>query len=348
MNDDRRALLGPLGVDPDSTPLLRHVRALSTAVAHGLAGPESRGAALGLTGPGIGAFFSPGTGSARPAALADLSPLFEELDTIGGLELGRHQLEPSVICVESVPVATGGAAQVRDGAVWLDGRGGLRGAARFETSGGPVVVEIGPEGLFAFDLSPRLEALTLERWEPFPDSLPALPPLDFVSDGPVRARILALASSPSRVERAAAVGTAARLHAPGRELAAAILDGRAKDPTDIAGEWARSLSSSERTALERVALERASRLREELADLQEELPIDDYLVLARERDALASVQTVLWRADGGGHLAAELRCVDLLAITKSGYFPEAELPEADAWLLAVATEDPDAWWALWV
>ena len=68
----------------------------------------------------------------------------------------------------------------------------------------------------------------------------------------------------------------------------------------------------------------------------------------RERDALASVQTVLWRADAGDGLASELRCVDCLAITKSGYFPEAELPEADAWLLAVATEDPDAWWALWV
>lgn len=185
-------------------------------------------------------------------------------------------------------------------------------------------------------------------WEPFPPTIPALPGFEFLPDGASRDRVMSLASSPSRVEQVAAVGTAARLHVPGRELAAAILDGRAKDPTDVVGEWARSLSPRERTALERVALERAARMREEIVELQEELPIDDYLVLARERDALASVQTVLWRADAGDVLAAELRCVDLLAITKSGYFPEAELPEADAWLLAVATEDPDAWWALWV
>ena len=184
-------------------------------------------------------------------------------------------------------------------------------------------------------------------WGPFPHTIPTLPEFDFLS-GVIRKRVRELTNSPSVISRTAAVGTVARLHAPGRELAAAILDGHAKDPTDIVGEWARSLSPRELTALERVALERASRLREELVDLQEELSIDDYLVLAKERDALASVQTVLWRADAGDGLASELRCVDCLAITKSGYFPEAELPEADAWLLAVATEDPDAWWTVWV
>lgn len=191
-------------------------------------------------------------------------------------------------------------------------------------------------------------ASVMAGWEPFPTALPALPGFEFLPDGPVRERVLALASSPSRVEQAAAVGTAARLFVPARPLAGAILDGDVGDPTDSMAEWGRGLSGVDVDALERVAIERAARLRGELDGIREEVSIDDYLVLARERDVLASVQSLLWRAGhGASGLAAELRCVDLLGVVKSGYFPEAELPEADAWLFSVAVEDPDAWWALW-
>jgi hypothetical protein len=187
-------------------------------------------------------------------------------------------------------------------------------------------------------------ASVMVGWEPFPTAMPALPGFEFLPDGPVRERVLALASSPSMVEQAGAVGTAARLFVPSGPLAAAML-GVVEDPSTGVAEWLREVDID---ALERVAIERAAGLRGEIDDIREELSIDDYLVLARERDVLASVQSLLWMADQGAGLASELRCVDLLGVVKSGYFPEADLPEADAWLLAVATEDPDAWWALWV
>lgn len=324
MSRDRRSLLDELGVDPSSSPVV----------------------ALPPPAPTVAEGFVPASAQDVPS-VDRLSPAFLSLDLGPGvpLRVGRHQVVPDVVCVEDAHQRVAGDARVVDDVVRLDGRAGRRSGATFETTAGRFAVEVGPEGLRVYRVNVENDSVGEIQRIPIDVELPALPELAFVGDPAVATFISELASSRSIVDRAAAVGMASRLHVPEHDVQKAVIEGRAPSPVEAVAEWAKRLDPTAREGLERLAVERAVQLRERLAQTEDDLGGEDLVSLLRERETLASVQELLWLARSGDRLSAELRGTDAIAVTKASYFVLDEALTEDDLLAAVASTDPDAWWA---
>lgn len=169
-----------------------------------------------------------------------------------------------------------------------------------------------------------------------------VPPVDAWSTGMdpwLRQAAAALAASPSVVDRAAAAGLVARLGMT------------TEDPPlrERVRAWVRGQERA-LPALERQAVERAWTLADRLRGLAEASAEVDARVaaLVAERDDLQSVRRVLVLVGQGARLREALAAVDALAAELAGvldgHLPALESdPEAERWI-AVAWQEPGAWW----
>jgi hypothetical protein len=153
------------------------------------------------------------------------------------------------------------------------------------------------------------------------------------------------AEGPSSVDRLAAVGLLARLWTPPEDTAPTA------HPRDLARAWARVLDPGQLDAAESIAVRRAWRLSDRVADVSKlpaSLAADEMAAIVLDRDDLQSVRRVLRLVGGGGRLAEALATVDSVAgehmSALADLLPALEDdPDADRWR-AVAWQEPDAWW----
>jgi len=329
MKTDRppRDLLEGLGVSPD------HVRVLAAA--------ESE---IPRKGQGL---------SSEAGPVLALSESFAKVKLTGALPaffaITAHQIEADVFRLEelqgSVKRLAGHAAH--DGKdVRLDARSGRTSGVLVETAEGRMVIVAGLTGVTVSSVDPPEDLSALENWAPLPEQLSiAVPSLnDLVGPCAVEpwltARFGELRGSERMADRVAAVGLVLRLWTPvGADRSRAI------DPGPAVAKWARSIPRRELDATERVAIERAGDLREELDSLPErdDLTAGEVAALAHERDVLESVLVVLRLADRGRPLRIALAGADDSAITSMSAIPSEALSD-DELLGAAGVADHDAWW----
>ena len=183
----------------------------------------------------------------------------------------------------------------------------------------------------------------LFNWVPLPSELSSLPPIHPLS-GWLRTHVASLVASRCIVDQAAAAGAVIRLYVPEPALRDAVLARTVRDPSESSSDWIGGLSSRELDAIESLAIERALRVEDALDELSDEPGTRAILRIAYERDALASVQAVLWIAGCGQRLACELRRVDDAAVTNLSRITPSDAFGKDNLLSAVGSSDPDAWW----
>lgn len=171
----------------------------------------------------------------------------------------------------------------------------------------------------------------------------------------IQAEATFLESSPSYMDRIAAVGLAVRLWTPtgsNAHVAAQRLLTGTPSPTDRAAAWARTLPQETLEEIERAALCEANGLVEDANTLVRTLlrhPLmfrDAVRQLVRRRDDLESILTVLELGGGGGVLRAALFDTDEEVTEHALVFAATEAFDDDLRLCAVAWNEPSAWWGL--
>lgn len=325
-------LLLQLGLAAEDLEILARVPTPKGSVAHGLAGvlPPARA----LSEVFIDVPVDPDTSARWPFLLT------------------RHTLEPGIVRVEDGPAprAIAGSAELVDGVVWLDGRGGREGGCVVEASGETFLVEVGREGVTVSRCSGS------PGWAPLPDGFEVSPPslADLLAGRPcadwLEQRIEKLAAAPTLVERAAAVGVVVRLWEPTAADRAAILDGQTADPSEPAAAWVAALGAS-RSALAHLGLHRAASLRDafDLLPTRDDDPSDDeVLALLEERDALESVRVLLSLAGEGLPLARALAVTDAVAATTWSAIAPSDRLRNDPLLRAVFRSEPESFWGRFV
>ncbi|MES2641330.1 MAG: hypothetical protein V4850_17700 [Myxococcota bacterium] len=153
------------------------------------------------------------------------------------------------------------------------------------------------------------------------------------------------ADAPSSVDRMAAVGLLARLWTPPEGAAPPA------HPRDLARAWARAVEPAVLDEAESVAVRRAWRLSERIAEvgsLSAGNATDEMTAIVLDRDDLQSVRRVLRLVGAGDRLADALATADAVANEHLSALADllpslADDPEADRWN-AVAWQEPDAWW----
>jgi hypothetical protein len=207
-------------------------------------------------------------------------------------------------------------------------------------------VHAGDGALELYELDAVDPRMDLEPPAPPPPSLPA-PDVAIWSAASSAESWLAeeaadLADAPGDVERAAAAGLLARLWEPADGVA------NATSPREHVRAWARSLSIEAITRLEVEAVRRAQSLCDRLSVPPEPSPVAVEAIVL-ERDDLQSVRRVLRLVGRGQELDAALAVVDRAAelgmSRLTGKLPDLdEDAHASRWI-AVASQEPNAWWA---
>lgn len=211
---------------------------------------------------------------------------------------------------------------------------------------GEWVVHAHDGALELFELQPADPLADLGPPAPPPPSLPAPPVAEWATLAraePWLARAAAeLAEAPGHVERAAAAGLLARLWSPPLDAP------RTVPPREAVRAWAHDLPPGALDQLERTASRRADALAQALEGHD---PVDEAAArsIALRRDDLQSVRRVLRLAGRGTHLSDALAEVDRVAAAQTSRLTDAlppldDDPLAERWI-AVAGQEPDAWWA---
>lgn len=149
-------------------------------------------------------------------------------------------------------------------------------------------------------------------------------------------------------------GVLARLQSSGPEVdprarLAAIRDGRDTSPALKPRAWARSLSPSQRDALERFARMRTHSLSRRLASFLDRLTpdgpnlVERWRALCHERDDLEGVRVLLREAGVGDQLEAALREADSAGRAVRFSWPR-DVDVDDERLRRAALSNPGAWW----
>ncbi len=194
----------------------------------------------------------------------------------------------------------------------------------------------------------------LGEHEPPPDDPPGLPPLDPVTwarscgaEAWLCELVSEQASSGVAVDQLVAAGSLARLWTS-PEGARVEPD---QSPRALVSAWLATVPAATLERLERVAVERAWLLSErivELVELEGELAAEAAESIVLDRDELQSARRVLRLAGRGDLLYAALQSLDADAIASlsvmANLLPSVEGgPDEDRWM-AVAWQEPDAWW----
>jgi hypothetical protein len=265
-------------------------------------------------------------------------------------DVTRHQFEPAVLRVEGlvgrVQMTAGNVAHRADD-VLLDLRAGKSAGVLVDTAEGQMLIHAGPGGVTVSVVGDEGTFGAWEAWQSLPDTLSVVAPsLAELTGGHfcepwLQARYQALSSVQHPVAQLAAPGVVVRLWMPRPAERAS-----APDPSSVVAKWVRALPLRELEATERLAVERAGVLRQELDGLPDdgELSSQDVIRLAYERDVLECMVTVLWLAGRGRELGSEANATDDAAVTSLSNLPISEELEADPLLRAVSISEPDAWW----
>lgn len=177
---------------------------------------------------------------------------------------------------------------------------------------------------------PRIGAMDSVRWA---DELRAEPWL--------RSAVAELAAHASGLSDAASAGLLARLWVPAR--------GSTVTPEQLPRErvraWITAATPEQRDALEEHAVHRAAELTERIPGVRDDAALR---ALIEQRDDLQSVLRVLRISGCGAALQRALQELDDEAADHLESFANllpalSEAPDADRWM-AVAWQEPDAWW----
>ena len=276
-----------------------------------------------------------------------------QVDTAAtGLGIYRARREPTLLCVaaDSLVETVQGTAVEGPGLAGFDSRSGRVLLRVHSGDGCPFVVDAS-DGVVDIWAVPDL----LAGLDPPAADAPPLPAPEVATwgaaaaaEGWLVAHATRLAESPSRVERAAAAGQLARLWAAPAETS---IDAPAH-PRERVRAWARALGAEQLGLIETDAVERAWSLADRLAEVDALTEAEARLevpILIRERDELQGARRLLRLADEGARLSDALVLVDRVAARNlsalTGHLPDLdEDPDAERWL-AVAWQEPEAWWS---
>jgi hypothetical protein len=326
------ALLSALGLDSHTEPL--HVETLPQIdAAEGLAvSPSATVQELYLNSPLVAV--------ALAASFGD------------HVKVRAVQRDPRVLLVESRGTMTrshGAVAFQPDGFWSVDTRTAPAGLVFDQEVG--VVVE--GNAVLSYSLESEV-ARKLKEWSPSAEGAPAFDLASLLQSAPaqawLRSRAQEYGAATQGYSRAIAAGLVARYWKPARGEQHLLAAMAGDSPLHRALDWFRALDPAAKGAVLEAALAETDELASILDGMADALDFSDggaayARLLAVRRDDLECVAALAGQEQAGKALRAALAALDRRAASWNSLWPEVSLG-GDERLLALASEEPDCWWAL--
>lgn len=305
-------------------------------------------AGLGITDPAelrqLSRHDAPEQAVAQGSAVANLKAAAASLllwHDVGGVAL-RHAHVPAFVAFhdEDVAEVVAGAPVRAEGRLAFDSDAGQ--ACVRMVDGTVCVADHGAVTQYALTVVDRFADLEVE---PAPPAIPASHSVRWAeqlqAEPWLRDAVAALASHGSGLSDAASAGLLARLWVPPRGVTLP----REQRPGALARTWIEAATPEQRAALEQHAVYRAGELADSIPDIRDEAAL---LALIEQRDDLQSVFRLLRLSGSGQTLERALAALDDEADDHLESFANllpaiTEGPDAARWM-AVAWQEPDAWW----